>query len=339
MQKSGHLGRRKVRGAFEATLGLGGIVGASWWIPAAWRPSHLLFCAFFLVVFAITVRYQIVVAYGASLLAACSYGLLLWERPEMRVQPGILPLTLEPFLLLVCGLLTSDLLRWQRQRFNALEQKYMQADQALQSSQENYQLERKAREELEHRAGGQMTTMTALSDNVLTLWAQEGLERYRALLNLVIQGIEAQTCACYLQQDGVFHLALARPDEGSENTGLLDLDDPVLKQVIVRHEVITVHDVLATEGQLPSNVALMAGPLLNRDKEILGVVVVKHMSLLHFTPGAVRLFRILLQMASTALQNTQENVLERHQALQKIPATTPLAETTPPGNSFPVTFQ
>lgn len=326
MQKSGNLRRREAHGAFEAALGLGGIVGVSWWIPAAWRPSHLLFCAFFLVIFAITVRYQIVVAYGVSLLAACSYGLLLWERPEMRVQSGILPLALEPFLLLVCGLLTSDLLRWQRQRFNALEQKYARTDQALQSSQENYQLERKAREELERRAGGQTTattTMAALSETVLTLWAREGLERYNALLDLVIHGIEAQACACYLQQDGVFHLALARPGEGSENTGLLDLDDPVLKQVIARREVVTVRDVLATEEQLPPNVALLAGPLLNRDKEMLGIIVVKHVPLLQFTPDAVHLFRTLLQLASTALQNTQENVLERHRALQKIPASTP----------------
>lgn len=336
MQKRGKRGLRGAQVFLEAGLGLGGVVAGSYWLPAAWRPSHLLFCAFFLVVFAIAVRYQMKVAYAVSVLAACIYGLLLWERPEMRAQPDLLPLALEPFLLLISGVLTSDLLRWQRQRLSALEQKYMQAEQALQSSQANYRLELRTREELERRGTGQARVVTALGEKVLAVWTWEGLERYRAILDLVVYGIEAQSCACYLWQDGVFHLACSRSGDESGNAGFLDLADPVLKQVIAQREVVTIRDVSGTEAQLPPGVVPMAGPLLKQDGAILGIVVVEQISLLKFTSDTISLFQLLLQTASTALQNTRDISQEQRQALQHIPTTNPLTEDVQPVHAVSV---
>lgn len=306
MHKNGKKMLEHMREVIEVVLGLGGVTVVSWWIPVVWQPSHLLFCAFFVVVFAIAVRYRALVAYSTSVLAAGIYGVLLWLRPEMRVQPGVLVLALEPFLLLVSGLLTSDLSRWQRQRMSALERDYACADEVLRRTQQSYQIAVKANEELERLVAGQAPSMARMSEKVMCLWTLEGAERYDAILDLVIYALEAQSCACYQWRHGLFHLSAARPGEGSTYAPLLNANDPLLARVLAQREVVTIHDFLVEERQLPPEVAVMAGPLLNQAGEIIGVVVIDRMPLLQFTPGTVRLLRTLLQMTSLALQTVPE---------------------------------
>jgi hypothetical protein len=61
--------------------------------------SHFLFDAFFLLVLVVAMRSNKVIAYSTGLLAAISYGLLLWSTTH---------LLLEPFLLLGCGVLADE---------------------------------------------------------------------------------------------------------------------------------------------------------------------------------------------------------------------------------------
>lgn len=299
--------RSGIREAVEVALGLGGVTGLNWLIPVSWRPSHLLFCTFFLVVFAIAVRYHTIAAYSASLLAALAYALLLWLRPEIRAQSGLFYLALEPCLLLSSGICASDLLRWQRQRLDTLEQRYSQIETALRKTQQRYETALKMNEALEQQVAGLPTSLATISEKIMGLWKMDERQRYSAILDLLISALEAQSGALYLPWSGSWHLYTGQPREGVHCTPVLDASDPLIKRVIESREVSTIRDVLSLREKqnMSPESAVMAGPLLNRAGEIAGMVVIDHISLLKFTPGTVRLFRSLLHMASLSLQTAR----------------------------------
>lgn len=301
-----------VREMVEALLGLGCVAGLNWWIPASWR--HLLFCAFFLVVFAVAVRSQTIVAYSASLLAALSYGLLTWLHPEMRAQPNFPYLALEPFILLASGICASDILRWQRQRLYTFEQKCTQISATLRETQERYHGACMINESLERQVAGQPTTVATMSEKITRLWKQGNAERYPAIVDLISYAVEAQSCALYIQYDGLWHLYAEQPGASVAHTPVLNMDDPLLKRVIEQGEVSTIRDALAAERSSARNAAVMAGPLLNEVGEVVGIMIIDNLSLLKFTPGAIRIFRSLLHIASISLQ-TVEHAEREHQHL------------------------
>ncbi|MEO7022600.1 MAG: GAF domain-containing protein [Ktedonobacteraceae bacterium] len=302
-----------VREIGEVVLGLGSIVALSWWIPAAWRSSHLLFCAFFLVVFAAAVRYHKLVAYGTSALAALSYWLLLWFHPEMQVHLHALSLTLEPLLLLLSGICASDILSWQRHRLSVLEQKCADVDETLQKSSARYQVALTINGALERQITELPTSVTTLSDKITHLWKLDGAERYAAIVDLISYAVEAQSCALYMRCDGLWCLSAEQATEDAGHASVLHTDNPLIRRSIKRREVSTIRDSLTEEGSVSREVAVMVGPLLDQAGEMVGMVLIDKMSLLKFTPSSVRLFGSLLQMASLSLQTVSFVTRENHQ--------------------------
>lgn len=300
VRKSGEGSFLLVREMVEALCGLGGVLGLGWWIPASWRSSHLVFCAFFLLVFAIAVRYHTFVAYSTGLLAAMAYALLLWLHPAAR--PDSLSLALEPFLLLLTGVCASDILRWQRLRLEALERKYARARETLQQAQMQCQQLTLARETLERQVSGLPASLVTISEKLAQLWVLEEDQRFSALVDLLTSALEAHSCACYLREGDLLRLCAERIIEGSAHAPVLDADNPLVRRVIDLRQVSTIYDALAEEQALPAEVAVMAGPLLNRAGELTGVVIIDSMPLLKLTPGVARLFGSLLHICSLSLQ-------------------------------------
>ena len=289
----------------EVVLGLGSVIAVSWWLPTSWRPSHIVFCALFIVVFAVAVRSRTRVAYSASLFSAISYGMLLWLRPELRAQPDFFYLALEPFLLLVCGVCVSDLLRWQRHRLAGLEQQNISADELLQQVQECYQSVLTINETLEREVAEQPTSIATLSEKLARLWELGGSEHSLAIVDVIISTLEAQSCAVYRQRDDAFYLDAEQSMENSIYGSVLQTDDPLIKRVIQQCMVCTIRDVLAEERSAEPAVAVMAGPLLNQEGKLVGVVRIDSIPLFRFTPGMVRLLSALLQIASISLQTIE----------------------------------
>lgn len=293
-----------LRQMFEVTLGLGIALVMSWYTPGTWVASHLIFCTVFLIVFAIAIRYYSLVAYYASLLAAIGYGLLLWLRPALHAQFSLPRIVLESSLLFIGGILASDLLRAQRRRFSMLEQKHAQAEELLQKTTRRYQSLLEVKAGLEKQVSGQPNSVATISEKMVHLWQSSGKERYSAVLDMVMHAIEAQSCALYVKCNDLMSLCVARSVDTYVHATLLNLDDPLISRVMQQRQVCTVRDSLAEEKIISQKVAVMAGPLFDRRKQIVGMVVVESIPLLKFTPGAVQLFSSLLQVGSLALQTT-----------------------------------
>ncbi len=291
-----------LREIFEVTLGLGITVIASWFIPGNWAPSVLIFCAFFLVVFAIAVRYRRATAYSGSVLAAVSYSLLLWQRPEVYAPFGIRYMFIGAFLLLTSGVFMNDLLRAQRRRFIIAEQQQARKDAILQATAHKYQTAVTINAELERQIAGQTTTVTTIIDKMAQLWKLKGDKRYTAILDTVMHVLEAQSCVLYLQRRGEMHFYACQPAGAYTYVPALNLDDPLISSVMRQRQVCTIRDVLAQGQTVSQKVAVMAGPLLDDHKQVVGIVIIDNIPMLKFTPAAVRLFSSILHMASLVLQ-------------------------------------
>jgi len=116
-----------------------------------------------------------------------------------------------------------------------------------------------------------------------------------------MHALEAQSCALYMQRNGQISLCASRAVESVEHAATLNLDDPLIRRVIRQRQVSTVHDLLAEEKMVSQKAAVMAGPLIDRNGQIVGIVIVDHVPLLKFTSRMVRLFSSILQMSSIAL--------------------------------------
>src|SRR6266487_440660 len=291
-----------LRETFEVNLGLGITMIATLFIPSNWAASELIFCAFFLVVFAIAVRYRSATAYSGSVLAGIIYSLLLWQRPEFYAPFDIRYVFIEAFLLLTSGVFMNNILRAQRRRFITAEQQQAQKDAILQETTRKYQTALTINAELERQIAGQTTTVITISDKMGQLWKLKGDERYTAIVDTVMHALEAQSCVLYLQRKGEMHFHACQPAGAYTYASTLNLDDPLISSVIRQRQVRTIRDVLAQEKTVSQKVAMMAGPLLDQHEQVVGIVIIDNIPMLKFTPGAVRLFSSILHMSSLVLQ-------------------------------------
>ena len=294
---------QNLRELSEAVLGFTVVGILSMYMPKDWLSSHLLFCAFFLIVFASSVRYQRSVAYGAGVLAAGGYSLLLWLHPELHLWFAATPLFLEPFLLFISSVLMSELLLVQRHRFTKTQEQYEQTDKILQELMHTHQKALTVNAELERQIAGQTVSVATISDKIAQLWKVNG--NHTAIVDLMKHAIGADSCALYMQHNRQMHLSAGQPGMMVSHGATLKLGDPVVRRVMQQRRVITVRDVLVEEKSGSQKLPVMAGPLVDREGQIVGIVVIDAMPLLKFTPGVVQLFSSLLHMASLAVQMTQ----------------------------------
>jgi hypothetical protein len=293
-----------LREMFEVVVGLGIIGGISFFLPATIAWQNISFAAFFLLIFAIAVRYRPVTAYSAGLLAAVSYSLLIWQHDGYSIQFDS-PITyIEPFVLFFSSVVMSTLFQAQRQRMITAERLCAHVDEELREAMQHYQTALAINKELESQVVGQTVSIAIISDKLANLWKFDGDDRYRAILDVAVQAIEAQSCSLYVLCDGQLRFCVSQPEKkGEQYAQTLDPTDPLISKVLLQRKVCSVQDLLIERGGIvPQTVAVMAGPLIDPDGQVVGIVTVDTMPLLKFNQTAVRLFRSILSIASMTLQ-------------------------------------
>ncbi len=265
--------------------------------PGFMVTTHLIFCGFFLVAFLVAVRYRKMVSYITGLLTAVSYSFLLWQKMAFHAPFVTSHALLEPFLLLICSVVVSDLLSVQRRQFTEASEQHRQINEKLAETQQNYQTALKINTELERQIAGQTLSITTISDQVAHIWKLEGRQRYKAIVHLIAQALEAPSCALYRQVEGQMRL-YAQIGQETEYAHTLKLTNPLVGRVISTRQVSTVRDVLAEEKTLTQDIPTMAGPLLDSNGQITGMVVIESLPFLKFTPQTIRLLSSILQMIS-----------------------------------------
>lgn len=324
LRRSGrHQGRGRLIQFVEAFLGVVVVTVAGLAIPGQWGLLHLQPHPLWIVVLAIAIRYGAPAGYAGGAMAALSYGLLFWLRPEARLEPvapydlldpllliaRLQPLAthdlIQPFLLFAGGAIVSEVRSAQWQRQAGAEDRYSQASEALNELTQRHRVTVEVKAELEKEVALQSTSLATLYEMAKKLQTRRVNEVYPAILDIVVNIVEAQACALYLPGDGQLHLQDGRPETWLSRPQTVNPDAGLIGRAIREDQVVTIRDRLLEIGPtaLGHEPVLMAGPLRGLNEGLAGVVVVERIAFLKFTPSRIRLFGMILEWASAALQN------------------------------------
>ncbi len=293
-----------LRGILEIIAGLGIIELVGWFLPQKWGAPHILFCAFFLLIFAIALRHERNVAYSAGLLAAIGYSVLLWQytRPALLFTNAFF--LLEPFSLLLGSILMADLFHAHQQKVQEVEDQHAQTLQTLKGLHERYERAIEQNAALEQQGGVETLPDAVLCEKISQLWKKHGREQDETALDLIISATGAQACAIYYKHgEQMERQALSRKGKSAGGSGsILNTIDPVVKRAMELCQVSTIQDIRQKPDTIPQETVVMAGPLLDREQQIVGMVVIETMPLRKFTSTTINLFSALLHVISVAAQ-------------------------------------
>lgn len=297
-------GASRLNECVEAAVGvlLVAAVGLAW--PGHWGLLDVRPHPFWLVVLAIGVRYGLPASYVAGGLSAGGYLALSWAQPGgQRAAFGAHAL-LQPLLLLAGAVVIGEIAESRRRRLLEAERRRDETAAALDDTLARYRATLEVKAELEKRIVGQPATVMTLYETAKQLESLDRARLYPAILDLLATYLGVEACALYLRDDDGFRLAAARPD-GARPARLDALEEGVIGLALRERRLATVRDRLRALGPegLAGEPALMAGPLLDRDGAVGGLIVVERMPFLKFSPTSVRLCNLILDWASTALQN------------------------------------
>ena len=309
-----HPSRTRAVELLEVFLGLIIVIGLGVAVPGHWGLLQLQPHPLWIVVVAIAIRYGVPAGYIAGSLAAATYILLSWTRPEARFEPITAHELIQAFLLFVGGVLIGELVRGRQERVASLESQERHATQALEQLRQRYDAAEEVTAELQKRVVGQPASVVTLCGMGKRLGTLGREELHEAIVDLVVNLLEAQACALYLLHNGQLRLSTGFPEAWAGRREVITLDDPSFKslgesglvsQAVRKLAVVSIRDRLLETGIPPSfrEPVVMAGPLLDVGGRLVGIVAIERMPFLKFTPSSVRLFGLILEWVSVALQN------------------------------------
>ena len=300
----------------EAFLGVALVAGIAAAIPGRWGLLEIQPHPLWLVVLAIAIRYGVPAGYVGGASAAGAYCLLLWLRPGEHHQMPSPHELLQPFLLFVGGVITSELVQGQQRRLLRAEQNRQVVAESLEKATERYQALQEVQGELEKRIVGQTASVTTLYEAAKQLSTLDTGALCTATVNLVVSFLEAQACALYLERDGQLQLQAGVPAVQPGRSRVLDREQPLVSQALHGRQVATIRELLLQRGA-PAGEGepiMMAGPLLDGAGRVRGVVVIERLPFLKFSPTSVGIFILVLDWASAALRNADAHTEMREQA-------------------------
>lgn len=292
-------------GTLEAIVGVLIVTAISAVVPGQWGFVHVQPSPLWIVVLAIAIRYGAPSGYVAGVAAAASQCLMLWLRPEARFQGIPEHALIQPFLFIAVAVVLSHALQGQRQRIARLETANRETTDTLESVTQRYRDLHAVKKTLEKQIVG-------LPDSVMTLYeVAKGLETLRtdalhpAILALVERFLQTESCTLYRVTDGHVQMLAHLPSMHAINVSPLPMWDGLIEQAVRSRQIVTVRDRLLREG--PEAVAkepiVAAGPLFDANGDVIAVIAVERMPFLALAPTNLRLFRMILDWGSTALQN------------------------------------
>ncbi len=289
---------------FEAVLGVSVIGLLDYFLPVSLGLQQFDLYLLWVVVLGIAARYGAPAGYVACILSAIVFETLIYVHasPYQSISPHE---ALQPFLLFVSGVLVSELVRSHQRAAEEARAKLQKTNKLLHALQEQYTLAVDAKSELERHIANQPVSIGTMTEFASRMNALRTQELFPAILELLHTMLDAQACAIYLFDSQQLRLAVGQPEGYAGRPAIITPNDILAYRAIRERRTVSVRDMVQHYGPnvpAPSQ-AMLAGPLVGRDGQLLGLVVIESIPFFKFTPGNVRLFEQLLAWASSSLQN------------------------------------
>ena len=296
---------RPTPGYVEALLGVAIISAAGLMIPGHWGLLTLYPHPLWIIVLAIAIRYGAPSGYVAGGFAAISQCLFLWIGPGARFQPIPAHALIQPFLFIVVGMIIGQAVRAQRHRLRDVEAHYQQATETLRTLTHEHSTTHAVKVELEKQIVGQPDTVTTLYEMAKKLETLHADALYPALLGLVQRFVGADACTYYRVDGALVQPVESLPHRPADRAATPHAPSGLLEQAISERRMVSVRDRLLALGPeaLGHEPLIVAGPLFGGDGAVVGAITIEHLSFMRLTPTNLRLFSLILDWGSTALQN------------------------------------
>lgn len=306
IQSRAVLGLQPAIGTIEALVGIVALTIIGFVVPGHWGLLDIQPHPLWIVVIAIAIRYGAASGYIAGSVAAASYTLFLWVDPDLRLHTPHMQQMVQPFLLLIGGIVVGELTRSQHRRLTTAQQHHQQMRESSRKLIQHQQVLAGENAELKRRIMNQSASLLTLHRVARTLNVLQVEAIYPAILDVVSYVFEAEASALYLWREGQLELHIGTPE--SYPPVISSATDGVMGRALRESRIVTIHDRLMDEDPqaIVDDPVMMAGPLLGRDTQILGIVAVGQLPFGKLNRPSIRTFQILLDWSSTALANALE---------------------------------
>lgn len=295
--------KRQTIEIFEAILGVAAVGLLDLFLPTQLGLQQFDLYLLWVVVLGIAARYGAPAGYVACILAGIVFeGMLFYHAtPYQSISPHE---AIQPFLLFVAGILVSELVRSHKRAAQEAQQKLQKANTLFHTLQEQYTNTVEVKNELERRIANQPISTGIITDFASRMNTLRTQELYPIILELLHSMLEVEASALYLLDNRQLRLAIGQPEGYAGRPGTITTNEVLAYRALRERRVVSIRDVVQQLGpNTPHTYGILAGPLLSRDGQALGVIVIEAMPLFKLTPSNIRLFEQLTLWISSALQN------------------------------------
>lgn len=240
--------------------------------------------------------------YGAGLGSGIISTLLYLSYTVGEVGPKFLV----PIEFLAAGVVLGLIGDYHRERYMVVRRQITEARDRLQEIEVENTALLDSYNELKKRIVGQEETVITLYDSAKSLESLEVEDLYPAILELLVRYLNIEQCSLYLVEGDKFRLKTYRGwPESEKPREVYSLDTPMMGEAFKKKGVVTIRDfILKSQGEMSSQgEIIMSAPLIFSNNEVIGVTNVEKMPFFQFNPSTVRLFAMMANWASMALEN------------------------------------
>ncbi len=303
-QISAWLFSRQAIEIFEGVLGVFAIGLLDYLLPTELGLQQFDLYLLWVVVLGISARYGAPAGYIVSILAAATFDamLLLHANPYVAISPH---LAIQPFLLFASGILVSELVRIHKRDAAQAKEKLEEVKAGLRQLQEQYTLTLEAKNELERRIANQPISIGTVSEFGHRMSVLRTEELFPTIFELLHSMLDVQACALYVAENRQLRLMAGQPEGYADRPVTITTDNALAQRAMRERRVVTIRDMVQHYGPAtpPRAQGAIAGPLVSREGQLLGVIVIERLPFFKLTPGNIRLFEQLLKWIAGSLQN------------------------------------
>lgn len=221
-----------------------------------------------------------------------------------------------PFLLGLTGFILGAVREERRHEARALEARIAELERELAEQAVRFVATAETKHELERRVAEETASLSALYDAMRAIDALDVERLYPAVLGAARRLLQADACQLYLVDGETLRLRAA--DGPPPSRAELPVDDGLAGLAVQRARPVSIRDLVhvTTLDDLREAPLLMAAPVLDRDRALLGCLTVSRLPFLKLTPATLDRLGLVADWAGRALANALSHESARALAIR-----------------------
>jgi diguanylate cyclase (GGDEF)-like protein len=205
-------------------------------------------------------------------------------------------------------MIVGEIREVQKRKFEELQSDLEGLREAFDQLSRSYETVNKAKQELDTRIISQEHTLSTLYDAAQALKSLQEKEIYPAVLQLVRNFISAEACSIYMLSENRLKLISSSgdPTKGQRKIDA-DVDDGMMGRAFSSGETVSLNFFVSAKDfdEHDGSGIIISAPLVNSNKQTLGVLNIEKLPFVKFNPQTVRMASLLADWCGAAIENAR----------------------------------